>query len=77
MGGVRSGISQHNLRIAGDGQCPGNVRKVGDAHPAQFDVIGGRDRNVGRHLDIVIAPSKGYSARLDDHRVTIWRPSVG
>jgi hypothetical protein len=58
MGDVRAQIPQDNLRVARDVQRPGHGREIRDAHPAQFHIVRGGHRDVGLHLDIVIATLK-------------------
>ena len=58
MSDVRGRIPQDNLRVARDVQCPRHGREIRDAHPTQFDIVVGGNRNVGIHLDIVIATLK-------------------
>src|SRR5579883_3089466 len=58
MDGVSRWWCENNLTIAGDVDYSARVRAIGNAHPAQFDVILGRDDYLSVRNQIVVAATK-------------------
>ena len=63
---------EHDFRVAGDLDRAPRSRAVGDAEPAQLDVVFGRNDDFGMRLEIVVAPAK-FGARFGEYRFVVRR----
>src|SRR5229473_4302815 len=55
---VRGGRREHDFRITRDFDRPACPGAVGDADPAQFDVVFRRNDDIGMRIEIVVAAAK-------------------
>ena len=69
---VRGRRRESDLRVARDVDRPPCPRAVGDAEPAQLDVVFGRDDDLGMRFEVVVAPAK-FGACLGEDRFVARR----
>ena len=60
---VRGRRRQHHFRVTGDLDRPARPGAIGDADPAQFDVVFRRNDDLGMGVEVVVAAAK-LGARL-------------
>ena len=81
---VSSRRRDHHLGVTGQLDLPALARAVGDAHPAQFDIVLGRDHDVGMGLDLPAIRAAAYGvataklgAPLGENRLEALRALEG
>jgi hypothetical protein len=67
MSGVGGRRCENDFRVARDIKRPSYERTVGDADPAQLNIVFRRNGDFGERLDIVITATKRCTPNREDH----------
>ena len=73
---VRDRRCEHDFRVTRHLDLPGHARAVGDADPAQLDVVLRRYRDLGVHVEVEVAAAE-LRSRLREDRLVVVRPLEG